>query len=235
MVSYLEDFNITVIKIPCLSPACNCSPPVWLPLSQDFPPHGSTSFSFWNRRQELSDVLKKKIQLWESELAQLSSHSKQGFCSVTKWPGQGTKTENEPHLSPSPPLFTDSMRGYFKISSDDLHSLNSCSAQKMKHLEAFITLSKSLVAPACPPMKSLISFQEEDKAVLEQSCFSVKYCAVFVRTSDTSRCPSNMYPSIVSAQIFSKQLTENRLQASDLCLKGTLETCFMEEMSRLHF
>lgn len=47
--------------------------------------------------------------------------------------------------------------------------------------------------------------------------------------------PQTCYLSIVTAQIFSKQLTENRLYASAFYLKDMLEMLFREDMSRLHF
>lgn len=120
------------------------------------------------------------------------------------------------------------------ISSADLHNLNSCSTQKMNHLQAFITLSKSPVAPACPPMKSLISFRRGIKLSLNKAAFQWGIMLVLWEQTPPG-VPQTCYLSIVTAQIFSKQLTENRLYASAFYLKDMLEMLFREDMSRLHF
>lgn len=94
------------------------------------------------------------------------------------------------------------MRGHFKniFCRPAQPELLLCS--KNESLRGFHHLIKAPVALECPPTKSLIFLLGGDKAVLEQSCFSVRPCAVLSRTSNASRCPSNRYLPIVAAQIF---------------------------------
>lgn len=142
------------------------------PLVQsDLPSHVSTSLSLWTKARS-SAMLWEGGQIWASEPWQAAaSHIKQAF--VHQQNSLDKAQRQKIHLIFQQVLYCSqtAWEGTLKISSADLHSLNSCSAQKMNHLEVFITLSKPQWPSSALPQRVWSFFWEGIKLSLSKAAF----------------------------------------------------------------